>query len=155
MYVVCMHVMVESLREGKRVGVFVDGPKREDGMKLCLRTMRSSSDVLFCGLHDIAPLWKHSVDKLCNKWGRKLVHSIDKKWRAKFGYLDNTYVNWKKIPKEYTAGTKKFGFGLGIFYGMHYVPDGAKEDNNKKLQRRLLELPSSPSAADSADDMFR
>ena len=47
--------------EGKRVGVFVDGPKREDGMKLCLRTMRSSKDVLFCGLHDIAPLWKHSA----------------------------------------------------------------------------------------------
>ena len=29
----------------------------EDGMRLCLRTMRSSEDVLFCGLHDIAPLW--------------------------------------------------------------------------------------------------
>ena len=43
------------------MGVFVDGPKREDGMKLCLRTMRSSKDVLFCGLHDIAPLWKHSA----------------------------------------------------------------------------------------------
>ena len=50
------------------------------------------------------------------------------------------------------AGTKKFGFGLGIFYGMHYVPDGTKEDNNKKLQRRLLELPA---ASDNVDDMFR
>ena len=128
--------------KGKRIGTFVDGPKREDGMKLCLRAMRASKDVMFCGLHDIAPLWKHSVDKLSNKWGRKLVHSIDAKWRAKYGYLDKTYVNWKKIPKDYFAGTKKHGFGLGLFYGMHYVPDGAKEDNNKKLQRRLLGLPS-------------
>ena len=39
----------------------------------------------------------NSVDKLCNKWGRKLVHSIDKKWRAKYGYLDNTYVNWRGL----------------------------------------------------------
>ena len=111
----------------------------------------------FCGLHDIAPLWKKSVDKLSNKWGRKLVHSIDKDWRAKYGYLDKTYVNWKKIPKDYMAGTKKWGFGLGVFYGMHYVPDGTKEDNNKKLQRRrrMLELPAATSTADDVDAMFQ
>jgi hypothetical protein len=34
-------------------------------------------------------------------------------------------VNWKKIPKEYTAGVKKWGFGLGVFSGMHYVKAGA------------------------------
>jgi|AntAceMinimDraft_1070359.scaffolds.fasta_scaffold18827_2 hypothetical protein len=126
---------------GKRVGVFVDGPKRKDGMKLCLRTMRSSNNVLFCGLHDIAPIWNKPVDKLCNRWGRKLVLSIDAKWRQKYSFLDKTYVDWKKIPKEYLAGTKKFGFGLGVFYGMHYVPNGTKEDDNKELQRRLLALP--------------
>lgn len=40
---------------GKRIGLFIDGPKGELAVKLCMKMLKFSSDVVYCLFHDFLP----------------------------------------------------------------------------------------------------
>ena len=39
---------------GKRIGLFIDGPKGMMGVKLCLKALRMTKDVVYCLFHDVS-----------------------------------------------------------------------------------------------------
>lgn len=112
---------------GKRIGIFVDGPKADLGMQLCLESVRQSADVQFVGQHDISPTaWgPHprgpEISEMFEEWGRAVVLTFQPKWRSRFAHLDGG--TWAP------AG----GWGLGIFAGSDVIPLGTKGDDRQFL----------------------
>merc|ERR1712061_767610 len=61
---------------GKRIGLFIDGPKGLMAINLCLGCMKRSKDVRFCAFHDVKPdKGATSVDMLrkLEGWGRTVL----------------------------------------------------------------------------------
>jgi len=59
--------------EGKRIGLFIDGPKEMEGLRLCMQSLKASTDVKFCAFHDIRPA-------SCQKSGGSEAYSYLAKW---------------------------------------------------------------------------
>ena len=56
---------VDELK-GKRVGIFVDGPKEERAVKLCAASLAHSTAPAFCAIHDVAKNTRIAARKRAN-----------------------------------------------------------------------------------------
>lgn len=107
--------------QGKRIGVFIDGPKEFSGMQLCLQTIKSSVDVKFCSMHDISPAaFSPEVSNAMEAWGRTVLLTWKPYWRSRFGHLDNR-------PGIY--GNQQYGWGVSIIAGQEALPLGVYGDD--------------------------
>ena len=104
---------------GKRIGLFIDGPKGLDAVDQCMKTLRSSADVYYCLFHDVLPDgfdWgtsKHEIYYFLKTWGRAVVTSTccTGAWLGRFGL--------------------QFGLNssMGVVAGTGLIPLGVKGDN--------------------------
>lgn len=62
---------------GRRIGLFIDGPKGHLAIRLCEASMKLSADVKFCMFHDVAPKASGKSGaqafKLLSAWNRTLA----------------------------------------------------------------------------------
>lgn len=75
---------------GRRIGLFIDGPKGDLAIRLCEASMKLSADVKFCMLHDVAPKASGKSGaqafKLLSAWNRTLATTCCwKDWLQAFG----------------------------------------------------------------------
>jgi len=118
---------------GKRVGVFVDGPKAWWAVKLCMASIKSSSDVKYCSMHDISPsAWGAEFAAAVEDWGRTRLLTWKPQWRQRFGSLDK--------DKPGLWGNTTYGWGVSIQAGLSYAPWGSAEgDDGKTLPAGVLD----------------
>lgn len=99
-----------TANKGKRIGIFVDGPKARKAVTFCQQLIQSSADVKFCGIHDM-----HEGEFLAAEHqDYALLTSVSKTegvtWHDLFKHLD------KNTPHE-GYQDKPQGNGLAIIAG--------------------------------------
>jgi len=100
--------------QGKRIGLFIDGPKGHLALKLCMKMLKLSQDILYCLFHDYLPDgydWgtkDHKGYHYLQVSGRKVMLTCcDKKWLKHFGlqYARNSSIGL-------AAGTRFIPWGV-------------------------------------------
>jgi len=103
---------------GKRIGLFIDGPKGLPAAQLCMKMLKLSADVQYCLFHDVLPEpfnWgtsKHELYHFMEDWGRAVITSTccADKWLSHFGL-------------EYGLNSS-----VGVVVGKGLIPLGVKGD---------------------------
>jgi len=119
------------LHRGKRIGVFVDGPKAKLGVTLCYWTLWFSRDVKFVAQHDVRPeaVGKQMTDFVIG-WGRTVLATWRKDWHLAYAQLDECPA------KEDHA----CGWGLAVYAGIETVPMGTAGDEAPELDHLWAEF---------------
>lgn len=121
------HVLIpkilERLPPGSRAVVFIDGPKKYDGLKLAVQLL-SHGNVAVAALHDVANHTRDSRfrDHVASR-NETLLMTSDAPYRRVFGALDvahgleavaNQYVQLHKWPKPMAEALSSNGNGLWL-----------------------------------------
>merc|ERR1712098_415070 len=107
------------------MGVFIDGPKEWQAVKLCVKALRISPSVKFCAVHDVSPAALHNgIATAVGGFGRTVLFTWNPKWREAFSPMDRL-TDYKPGPGQW--GT--YGWGVAIFAGLETMPLGVKGDD--------------------------
>jgi len=107
---------------GKRIGIFIDGPKRKTAIELCRASLLKSEDVQYCAIHDAGPCQRNPIDRIMTSWSRSAVNTWLPYWYDRFSPLDKNVGN----NMEHDC-SQKGGFGVAILIGRGIVPWGEAE----------------------------
>mmetsp|Transcript_15444 Transcript_15444/g.42573 ORF Transcript_15444/g.42573 Transcript_15444/m.42573 type:complete len:288 (-) Transcript_15444:134-997(-) len=124
-------VLLEKYK-GRRIGVFVDGPKGFQAMKLCLYAIVHTADVKFCSMHDTSPhAWGLEAAQTVEEWGRTTLLSWKPRWRRKFAWMDEPIVGVGNTTLQ------QYGWGMAIVAGLDAIPYGVPGDDGKKFNPKF------------------
>jgi len=77
--------------QGKRVGLFIDGPKGLPAVRLCMNMLKLFTNVQVCLFHDVLPPTtgrksEYQMYQSLHSWGRTIAMTCcDEKWLSHFG----------------------------------------------------------------------
>lgn len=119
--------------QGKKIGVFIDGPKGMMAADLCRNVVKASVDVKFCAIHDVSPTSgepKAYVKRL-KTWERQVLLSYEDEWHNRWKGLDAKAIKAKPTGLEMKVKDTE-GFhanpGLAILAGLDTMSFGVKGD---------------------------
>jgi len=105
--------------QGKRIGIFVDGPKQEKAVKLCTKSLAHPAAPAFCAIHDIAMMHKNNarikakqgkINKEIKEMPRHLLSTDERWYRSKYAAMDGACSHY---PREVFPD----GYGLSVIGG--------------------------------------
>uniref|UniRef100_A0A7S0A2I6 Methyltransferase domain-containing protein n=1 Tax=Pyrodinium bahamense TaxID=73915 RepID=A0A7S0A2I6_9DINO len=92
--------------KGKRIGLFIDGPKETAAVKLCAQSLLNSSDVKYCIFHDAKNSGRRILFRSLSQWGRTVA----------------LLCCWQPWVDAWPNGS------MGLVAGTDYIPFGATND---------------------------
>jgi len=101
---------------GKRIGLFIDGPKGPMAAQLCAKALKVSTDVRFCAFHDAAPDLKYFGKNgpllldLLGSWNRTIGRlCCDGRWQQTFGTTKQDGVPFCSVAIAEGTATAPWG----------------------------------------------
>jgi len=106
---------------GKRVGVFIDGPKGMKALDLCLDSIKRSRDVKFCAMHDLA-----AHGNMSSSSTQKAISRL-----KSLGRHVALTCCWDKWLQHFGQKPEDALSSIGVVAGLETVPLGAPGDDVK------------------------
>ena len=95
--------LLDSLPDGARALVFVDGPKGKLGLRL-VETALAHPRVVLAALHDAAPMWGAELHARMRRHPEHVMHTSDPAYRAAFGAVDTQHDEQRVLEASPRTG---------------------------------------------------
>ena len=104
---------------GRRVALFIDGPKNEKAIRLAQKCLDAYDEILYVGIHDM-DIEEHSpYRELLRGWDKSFFFTDEMWFRERYGYLDERYLPeevYRKKKQRYVNGNV-IGFAKNAVLG--------------------------------------
>lgn len=114
------HELIPQLlaeHKDKRIGVYIDGPKGPEGLKLLCETLASTADVKFAAMHDLAPVaFSEELATAVVSWNHTVLHTWGTRWRQSFSHMDY------QVNLDHPGYNKEQGWGIVVAAGQDTIP---------------------------------